>query len=133
MTADGQKTADVVHSDPGRNGFAGYFFLPAQDGPFYFHIHFGGGLKGYEARFQKDPNRGVTVYMYGLDAPVARVVDLKDVPEWNGIGHDKLPLDEQVHLIPRARLLVTVGPSRDKLTLTPWIWTRRSTRPGSTS
>ena len=42
-TADGKKADDVVYSNPGQGGFAGYFFLPAADGPFYFHVHFGGG------------------------------------------------------------------------------------------
>jgi hypothetical protein len=56
VTADGQKTPDVVHSNADRGGFAGYFFLPAADGPFYFHVHFAGGLRGHEPRFQKDPD-----------------------------------------------------------------------------
>lgn len=119
LTTDGQKTNDVVHSVPGGNAFVGYFFLPAADGPFYFHIHFANGARGYEARFQKDPERGVTVYMYGLDSPIARVIDLKDMPDFRALVNDGLPTNEMLHLIPRAKMLVTVNPARDKLTITP--------------
>jgi hypothetical protein len=119
LTAEGQQTKDVVFSEPGRNAFAGYFFLPAADGPFYFHIHFANGSRGYEPRFQKDPERGVTVYMYGLDSPIARVIDIKDMPDFRALTHDGLPTNEMLHLIPRAKLLITVNPARDKLTLSP--------------
>jgi hypothetical protein len=118
ITADGQKTPDVVHSDPGRNAYAGYFFLPAADGPYYFHIHFAGGVRGYTPRFQKDPERAITVYMYGLDQPLARVLNLRDITDWNGVGNE-LPLNERYQLIPRAKVLVTIGSGRDKLTLCP--------------
>jgi len=119
VTADGQKTEEVVYSQPGGSGHAGYFFLPAEDGPFYFHAHFGDGLRGHEPRFQKDPQRAVTVYMYGLDMPLARVLDVKDLRDWSNVNQPGLPYSEHVRVIPRANLMVTIGSSRDRMTLIP--------------
>jgi hypothetical protein len=118
-TIDGQKTGDVVYSNPGQGGSAGYFFLPAADGPFYFHVNFAGGVRGYEPRFQKDPERAVTVYMYGLDTPLARILDLRDIPDWGNVQGDTLPMNERVQFVPRAKLLVTINAARDKFTLVP--------------
>ncbi|HYH65275.1 MAG TPA: hypothetical protein VD866_11325 [Urbifossiella sp.] len=95
--------------------FAGHTFLPAAHGPFYFHTRLAGDVQTRTPKLHRDA-RGVTVYAYGSDTPLARVRDLTDVGAW---GDPALSVADQVHVIPRAKLLVTLPPGGAALTLVP--------------
>lgn len=119
-TVEGQRTQRVVYSNPDGNAFAGYFFMPAINGPFYFHIHFGDGLRGHEPRFQRDPDRAISVYKYGHDNPIARLTSINEVPNWRDMGQTKVPFHERFHMLPRHHVLVAVDGTGSYLQLIPF-------------
>jgi hypothetical protein len=91
-------------------------FLPAHHDPFYLNLHLDEGLP----KTAKDqPAHGVTIYLLGSKQPVIRLSNLgmaryKDL---EGVMH--VGIENMVHLIPRAQLLVVIPPSLDRLLLHP--------------
>lgn len=118
VTLDNQKTADAFFSDPSRGSQFGYYCLPAAHGPYYFHIHFGHQPQGIIPKEHEGFSRTITVYTYALDRKVIET-DASDVPDWGNLHEQNMPVDERLHLIPQARLFVSVNQTRDCLTLVP--------------
>src|SRR5205823_704294 len=80
---------------------AGARRLPAHHGPYYLSLP--GGPKGT-----------VRVHLAGDNRPFVAVDGIEGA---DGRDTSGLPVDKRVHLIPDARVLVTISASRDRLTL----------------
>ena len=103
LTIDVAIAPDVVYSSFA-NGNATNLYLPAHHGPFYFHMNPGGG---------------VSIYVLGDKQPLAVLRDAGN-PTFNDMQNmNGFPMEQLVHLIPQANLLVVVSVSRDSLTLVP--------------
>jgi hypothetical protein len=92
--------------------------VPAARGPFYLQLHTDSPL-GAAQKAPDEPKRGATLYMLGLQAPVARlpeveVVLFKDLKTVKQIGWENT-----VHLVPRARLVIVLPATLDRLLLYP--------------
>lgn len=114
-------TTDAVFSPAHGQGNCEHMYLPAHHGPYYVHLHLKTGLLGPHGlpHNKEDPNHGLTVYMLGLRQPLAQLRDgglvtYDTMNALQGIG-----IERSVHLIPRAKLLVILPGSRDKLLLHP--------------
>jgi hypothetical protein len=81
--------------------------LPAIEGPYYVELTYGPSQKA-----------GLSIYRTGQGQPLERS-DIEGL-ERQGAGiQGGLALNERVHFIPKARLLVVVQPARDQLRLMP--------------
>jgi hypothetical protein len=109
--------SDVVRTNaPGQpNNDPGSLYLPAQHGPFYFHAQ----TVAPNAKSADSPALGtITVYRFGDKKPVAQlpktVVCAHPWNEVKGLG-----IENTMHLIPQAKLLIVIPPNRDALHLYP--------------
>jgi hypothetical protein len=112
LTNELKTVPDAVYSATA-NANAKYLYLPAHHGPFYMHL--GVDLdKGGKAA-----DRGVSIYILGAKQPIAVLTDL-DNPTYDDMAAVReVGLENCVHLIPRANLLVVLPRSRDRLSLYP--------------
>jgi hypothetical protein len=117
LTNQGKETPDAVHS--GGGGLASFMFLPAEHGPYYLHLHVKLDLPGTVPLSPGDPEHGVTVYLMGLRKPLAQLPlpKMTEYGNMNALG--EIGIERSVHLIPQAKLLLVLTPSRDKLYLYP--------------
>jgi hypothetical protein len=105
-------SADGLYSvDLRRLAGAGTRCLPAEHGPYYLTV----------ASPRPLPRRGaatttLSVCLEGDERPFATVTD-EGLPADDGPVRDPLPADRRVHLIPDAKLLVTIPPGNDRLIL----------------
>jgi hypothetical protein len=103
LTIDVGIAPDVVYSSM-NNGNASHLYLPAHHGPYYFHLN---------------PEHGVTIHVLGDKQPLAVLKDIGN-PTFGEMQTMKgFPMEQTVHLIAQAKLLVVVPVSRDSLTLVP--------------
>jgi hypothetical protein len=79
--------------------------LPSCHGDHYLHLQAGGG------------KLITTVYLTGDARPLLRLPDLDVAAPQEGGWNDvrELPLDKRVHFIPRAKVIITVPPTNDRL------------------
>jgi hypothetical protein len=136
-----QPVEDAAYSARDNNNMSDYLFLPAAHGPFYMQVHFKSPLRQMFKEQQRqlkqagvgillprmpgqplhkdDPEQGITLYIEGQREPLAQLPGIKvptseEMQAMRGIG-----MERSVHLVPRARLLIVLAGSRDKLLLYP--------------
>jgi hypothetical protein len=113
-----QPSPDVPALAKKGSGQGSSIFVPAHHGPFYLHLHVDlGGAVG--AKDQDERTRGATVYMLGVPKAIARLRDIglatfDAMPAVREVG-----IENTIHLIPRANLVVVIPPSLDRLLLHP--------------
>src|SRR5205085_1714905 len=91
--------------------------------PFYLHMHVKSGLRnlaGKGAVSPGDPEHGVTVYLLGHRKPIAQLSGLNNVTYGEMASVRDIGIENMVHLVPRAKLLVALPASRDRLLLYPF-------------
>jgi hypothetical protein len=112
LTNDLKTVPDAVYSATA-NANAKYLYLPAHHGPFYLHLGVDLDKGG------KPADRSVSIYILGAKQPIAVLTDL-DNPTYDEMAAVReVGLENCVHLIPRANLLVVLPKSRDRLSLYP--------------
>jgi hypothetical protein len=92
--------------------------LPACHGDYYLSLPRPGHLRFPQpGRPAGGPDGAVTLRAPGKDRPIATLTDLKmPAPDEQWIKHD-FTFDKRVHLIPEARLIVTIPVTDDRLVL----------------
>ena len=92
--------------------------VPAHHGGYHLRFRPGDPLAGRFGRPQGQPvPQGVTLYMAGNDRPLLTVPDV-EVPSGNDHwARNDFTSDKRLHLIPAAKLLVTIPETNDKLVL----------------
>jgi hypothetical protein len=114
-------TPDAVVSRPKNGGNIRDTCLPAHHGPFYLHLHTKfGDVPGVKPVSPGDPTHGVTIYKLGDPQPLAQLTSVglmtyKEMTDTKG----GLRLEQTVHLVPRAGLLIVLPVTGDRLHLTP--------------
>lgn len=112
VTVEGEKTSDVVGSDTGLKRYSENICVPAHHGPYYVGIDLKDAPDAQSA--------GLTVYRRGTAAPLGRVAvpTLPKKTEFRDRG--TLALEQRVHFVPKAKLIVVVPQSGDQLLLFPF-------------
>jgi hypothetical protein len=107
--------ANVPFSMGPNSGFASHLYLPAHHGPFYLHAQtiddFGGGS-------DKIPVGTVRIHILGDKAPIL-TFSKSAVAKYGWEGLRGFGIENSLHLIPKAKLLVIVPDSRAELRLYP--------------
>jgi hypothetical protein len=116
-TSLGQKTDEAMDSDDPGPRFDRQF-LPAPHGPYYAHLHLASSEPG-EALHTEDPLHGLTIYRMGQRTPIQRIATTDLVTPATRFQLGDLGIEQTVHLIPDAGLVVVLPPSRDRLVLLP--------------
>jgi hypothetical protein len=115
-------TPDAVYSPPHGPGNADplHVYLPALHGSYYMHMHLKADLHGPRKPLNpNDPELGLTVYVVGVRKPIAQLPGLGLVTQATMNALEGVGLTGSVHLVPRARLLIVIPSSRDRLLLHP--------------
>jgi hypothetical protein len=82
--------------------------LPTQEGPYFVELTYAPG-----------PRTTLSIYRTGLDPPLLERSNIEGLERPGPGTQGGLALDERVHFIPKAGLLVVVPPARDQLRLVP--------------
>jgi hypothetical protein len=106
---------NVVFSMGPGSGYAHHLYLPAAHGPFYLHAMTLGDLTGGG---DNTPVGAIRLFVLGDKKPIA-VYEKTVVARYGWEGLRGFGVEHSVHLIPKAKLLVVVPPSRDELHLYP--------------
>jgi hypothetical protein len=105
---------DVPFSMGPNSGYASHLYLPAAHGPYYLHAQTIGDIGGRE----EVPQGTVRVFRLGDERPIATYANTAACKYgWEGLRG--LGVENSLHLIPKANLLVIVPESRDELRLYP--------------
>jgi hypothetical protein len=136
-----QPAEDVAYSSRDNNSMTDYLFVPAEHGPYYLQLHFKSPLRQMHKQQQQqlkqagvglllprmpgqplhadDPEHGITLYVLAQRQPLAQLPAIKVPTSDEMQGLRGIGIERSVHLVPRARLLVVLAGSRDKLLLYP--------------
>jgi hypothetical protein len=109
-----KRVDDVPFSMGPGSGFASHLYLPAAHGPYYLHAQ---TIEDF-GRGDKTPVGTVRIYMFGSKEPIATYSNTA-VAKYGWDGLRGFGIENSIHLIPRAKLLVIVPGSRDELRLYP--------------
>jgi hypothetical protein len=109
---DGQfiyTTQGVYTPDLKQVSATGTHCLPALHGPYYL------SLSGRDR--QAGQQVGISLHLRGETRPLARLPDVEGVGAQGPGGRGGLPLDRRIHLLPRAKVLITIPERNDRLIL----------------
>jgi hypothetical protein len=89
-------------------------YLPAHHGPYYFHLH-----AGTDPGPGQGGTRGIRIYKLGNPQPIKTVPDAETPTLAEIQAQQELRIEDTVHLIPEAKLLVVLPREGDRLLLHP--------------
>jgi hypothetical protein len=116
LTSDLQIVPNAAYSAV-NNANAKHLYLPACQGPYYFHMH-----AGLDPGPNQGGERGIRIYKLGNPKPILVVPDAGTPTFAEMQASRDLRLEDMVHLIPPAKLLITLPKEGDRLLLHPVDW-----------
>jgi hypothetical protein len=113
LTIDLKTVPDAAFSDL-QSENARHLYLPAHTGSYYFHLH-----AGTDPGPGQGGTRGIRIYKLGNPQPIKIVADAETPTLAEIQAQRDLRIEDTVHLIPEAKLLVVIPKEGDRLLLHP--------------
>jgi hypothetical protein len=88
-----------------------HFCIPSQRSGFYLTVRI------FEPEAPNDKREGVELHLAGMAATIVKAPQVALWEGVNGWGREEITLDQRIHLIPEAKLIVALPPSNDSLVL----------------
>src|SRR5262249_8616594 len=117
FTARGLFTAELKSLEPQQPQQRGRYTVPALHGSYYLEVPTGDRIPRFDRNQPKPAPAGLRLFLVGDSRPLLTLSQVELWAEINPWDREGIGNDLRIHLIPNAKLLVTIPPTNDRLVL----------------